>query len=155
MNSNAARNNNNFKKRQPPKVFTRSNDIYITNKTDFVAQYKKSLEILNSEIGEVFLHAIGNAINRAINLAMKLEEEFNFKFECNTSTINLIGKKLSDIKKDPVRKLIILDDHHPLNDEEDFSIKKRLNSCLHVRVYRPFQLKNEENLVVPDKLIKI
>lgn len=107
MNSNAARNNNNFKKRQPPKVFTRSNDIYITNKTDFVAQYKKSLEILNSEIGEVFLHAIGNAINRAINLALKLEEEFNFKFECNTSTINLIGKKLSDIKKDPVRKLII------------------------------------------------
>ena len=94
---NATRNNNNnFKKRQPPKVFTRSNDIYITNKTDFVAQYKKRLDILNPDTGEVFLHAIGNAINRAINLALKLEEEFNFKFDCNTSTINLVGKKLSE-----------------------------------------------------------
>lgn len=90
QNSNR-KSNNSFKKRQPAKVFTRSNDIYITNKTDFVAQYKKSLDLLNSETGEVFLHAIGNAINRAINLALKLEEEFSFKFECNTSTINLTG----------------------------------------------------------------
>lgn len=92
MNSN--NNNRQFKKRQPPKLFTRTNDIYITNKTDFGAQYKKSLEILNSETGEIFLHAIGNAINRAINLALKLEEEFSFKFECNTSTINLIGERI-------------------------------------------------------------
>lgn len=84
--------NKNFKKRPPPKSFTRPNDIYITNKTDFEAQFKKCLEILNSETGEVFLHAIGNAINRAINLALKLDEEFGYKHECNTSTINLTGK---------------------------------------------------------------
>jgi Alba len=85
--------NNSYRKRQPPKVFTRSNDIYITNKTDFAAQFKKCLEILNSEEGnEIFLHALGNAINRAINLTLKLEEEYFYKYECNTSTINLIGK---------------------------------------------------------------
>lgn len=82
----------NFRKRQPPKVFTRSNDLYITNKTDFTAQLKKCLEILNSETGEIFIHALGNAINRAINLTLKLEEEYFYKYECNTSTINLIGE---------------------------------------------------------------
>ena len=85
------RKSKNFKKRPPPKSFTRVNDIYITNKTDFVAQQKKCIELLNSEAGEVFLHAIGNAINRAINLALKLEEEYLFKYECNTSTISLTG----------------------------------------------------------------
>lgn len=87
----SSRNSKNFRKRQPPKSFTRPNDIYVTNKTDFTAQFKKCLEILNSETGEVFLHAIGNAINRAINLALKLEEEFSYKYECNTSTISLTG----------------------------------------------------------------
>jgi ribonuclease P/MRP protein subunit RPP20 len=88
----SVRRNNNFKKRAPPKSFTRTNDIYITNKTDFNAQLKKCLAILNEEKGEVFLHSIGNAINRAINLALKLEEDHSFKYETNTSTINLIGE---------------------------------------------------------------
>jgi ribonuclease P/MRP protein subunit RPP20 len=87
------RSNNNFRKRQPAKVFTRSNDIYITSKTDFTAQLKKCIEKLNSsENDEIFLHAIGNAINRAINLTLKLEEEYFYKYECNTSTIDLIGE---------------------------------------------------------------
>lgn len=82
----------NFKKRAPPKNFTRKNDVYVTNKTDFRATLKKCEAILNSEAGECFLHCIGNAINRGINLALKLEEEYNFKFEANTSTINLVGE---------------------------------------------------------------
>lgn len=92
MNTERRSNSNNFKKRAPPKSFTRKNDIYITNKTDFNAQLKKSLELLNSEDGEIYLHSIGNAINRAINLALKLEEDYSFKYETNTSTINLVGK---------------------------------------------------------------
>ena len=91
MNSNR-RNNSNFKKRAPPKNFTRKNDVYVTNKTDFRATYKKIILILNSEQSECFLHCIGNAINRGINLALKLAEEHNFEFEANTSTINLVGK---------------------------------------------------------------
>lgn len=91
MNSNS-RNSSNFKKRAPPKSFTRKNDVYVTNKTDFRATLKKCEAILNSTEGECFLHCIGNAINRGINLALKLEEEYNFKYEANTSTINLVGK---------------------------------------------------------------
>jgi ribonuclease P/MRP protein subunit RPP20 len=85
-------NNKHFKKRAPPKNFSRKNDIYVTNKTDFRATFKKCESLLNSEEGEIFLHCIGNAINRGINLALKLSEELNFKFEANTSTIKLIGK---------------------------------------------------------------
>ncbi|CAO1443666.1 unnamed protein product [Diamesa hyperborea] len=124
-----------FKKRVPTKSFQRSNDIYITNKTDFKAQLKKCEEIVNSEKSEVFLHCIGNAINRGINLALRLADEYSFSFEANTSTIQLV------------------DDHHPLNDEEDFSINKRLNSCLHIRVFR--QYKMNKTAIEPEKLIKV
>lgn len=88
------RNRQDYMKRKPPKNFTRPNDVYITNKTDFGAQINKCIKILNSEVGEVFIHSIGNAINRAINLALKLEEDHSFKYEVNTSTINLVGKEL-------------------------------------------------------------
>lgn len=46
-----------------------------------------------------------------------------------------------------------LDDHHPLNDEDDFLVRKRMNSCLHIRVYRPYSITpvKEET----EKLIKI
>lgn len=91
MNS-GKKNSSNFKKRAPPRSFTRKNDVYVTNKTDFRATLKKCEGLLNSEEGECFLHCIGNAINRGINLALKLSEEYNFQFEANTSTINLVGK---------------------------------------------------------------
>lgn len=83
------------------------------------AQYKECIKILNSDVGEVYLHCIGNAINRGINLALKLHQTYEvYQFEANTSTIELT------------------DDYHPLRDDEDFVIQKRLNSCLHIRIYR-------------------
>lgn len=154
MNSNR-RSNSNFKKRAPARSFTRKNDVYVTNKTDFRATLKKCEGILNSEESECFLHCIGNAINRGINLALKLSEEHNFKFEANTSTINLIGESEHVKSSIQVEQLVssFPDDHHPLNDEDDFLVRKRMNSCLHIRVYRPFMIKpvTEE----PEKLIKI
>lgn len=38
------------------------------------------------------------------------------------------------------------DDLHPLNDDDDFEVKKRLNSCLHIRLYKIVDLNvvNEE-----------
>lgn len=92
MNS-SKKTSTNFKKRAPPRIYTRKNDVYVTNKTDFRATLKKCQVLLNSEEGECFLHCIGNAINRGINLALKLSEEHNYKFEANTSTINLVGKR--------------------------------------------------------------
>jgi ribonuclease P/MRP protein subunit RPP20 len=114
-NKRFASDNHVMKKRVPSKSFQRENDIYITNKTNFVvisiifkipsksfnyyyplsqAQLKKCEEILNSETGEVFLHSIGLAINRGINLALKLQQDSNgaIGVEANTSTIELVGE---------------------------------------------------------------
>jgi ribonuclease P/MRP protein subunit RPP20 len=104
MNS-AKKRGNNFRKRQPPKTFTRKNDFYVTKKTDIRATLKKCEEILNSpEYDQIYLHCIGAAINRGINLALKLAEDYNFKFEANTSTINLVGKlRTFRFYKNPVK----------------------------------------------------
>ncbi|XP_055551394.1 ribonuclease P protein subunit p20 [Wyeomyia smithii] len=109
-----------LKKRVLPKYYTRENDIYVTYKSDFTFQFKKCLELLNSHIGEVFLHCTGRAINRGINLTLKIKAEYPdaFNYEVNTSTIT------------------VTDDLHPLRDDDDFSEQRRLNSCLHIRLYR-------------------
>ncbi|XP_058461176.1 ribonuclease P protein subunit p20 [Malaya genurostris] len=114
-----------IKKRALPKYYTRENDIYVTYKSDFTFQFKKCLEILNSHIGEVFLHCTGRAINRGINLALKIKEEYSdaFDYEVNTSTIT------------------VTDDLHPLKDDDDFSEQRRMNSCLHIRLYRTVKSK--------------
>ncbi|XP_058813063.1 ribonuclease P protein subunit p20 [Topomyia yanbarensis] len=114
-----------IKKRVLPKYYTRENDIYVTYKSDFTFQFKKCLEILNSHIGEAFLHCTGRAINRGINLALKIKEEYPdaFDYEVNTSTIT------------------VTDDLHPLKDDDDFSEQRRMNSCLHIRLYRTVKLK--------------
>lgn len=113
-----------LKKRVLPKYYTRENDIYVTYKSDFVLQFKRCLEILNSPIGEVFLHCTGRAINRGINLALKVKAEYPdaFSYEVNTSTIT------------------VTDDLHPLKDDDDFGEQRRMNSCLHVRLYRTVKL---------------
>ncbi|XP_052866248.1 ribonuclease P protein subunit p20 [Anopheles cruzii] len=114
-----------LKKRVLPKFFTRENDIYVTFKSDFTYQFKTCLELLNSPLGEVFLHCTGRAINRGINLALKLKAEHPeaFEYEVNTSQV------------------AITDDLHPLHDEDDFGVQRRLNSCLHVRLYRTVKLR--------------
>lgn len=55
---------------------------------------KQCREKLESEAnGEIYLHCLGNAINRGITLALKLVNESNngLGYEANTSTIDLIG----------------------------------------------------------------
>lgn len=113
------------KKRVLPKYYTRENDIYVTYKSDFTFQYKRCLEILNSALGEAFLHCTGRAINQGINLALKIKAEYPeaFDYEVNTSTIT------------------VTDDLHPLKDDDDFGEQRRMNSCLHIRLYRTIKLK--------------
>uniref|UniRef100_A0A182S8A1 Uncharacterized protein n=1 Tax=Anopheles maculatus TaxID=74869 RepID=A0A182S8A1_9DIPT len=113
------------KHRVLPKYFTRENDIYVTNKSDFPYQHKTCVDILNSPIGEVFLHCTGRAINRGINLALRIKAQYPeaFEYEVNTSQI------------------AITDDLHPLNDECDFMVQQRMNSCLHIRMYRKINVK--------------
>lgn len=112
---------------------------------NFQSQLKQCQELLANidESGEVYLHCLGNAIKRGINLALTLVQQSDggFGYEANTSTINLIGMFLFGFLLFSFIQLIILcfsiaDDLHPLNDEEDFSIQRRKNSCLHIKVFR-------------------
>lgn len=102
------------RKRPPVKQFTRKNDFYVTNKSDFEVSYalihiptqlqtlspfqfqRKECEkiLANPEIGEVFLHCLGNSMSRGINLGLKLEQNSGglYQLEVNTSTIELLGK---------------------------------------------------------------
>lgn len=67
------RDNEEYKiiKKLPKRFPSSANDIYITNKTDFKAQYERCKHLLYSKINkdknepnEIFLHAMGPAINR-------------------------------------------------------------------------------------------
>lgn len=56
-------------KKLPKRFPTRPNDIYITNRTNFKAQLVKCQKLLElssqpEESNEIFLHAMGPAINR-------------------------------------------------------------------------------------------
>lgn len=62
---------------------------------------KQCQELLkSSESGEIYLHCLGNAITRGITLALKLiqESDNGLAYEANTSTIDLIGIIIHDIR---------------------------------------------------------
>ncbi|KAJ6637495.1 Transmembrane protein [Pseudolycoriella hygida] len=127
--------NHSFKKRPTSKPYQRKEDIYVTNKSNFKAQINQCETILNTEnTNEIFLHCVGNAISRGINLALTLVANSNngLGYEANTSFIELI------------------DDFHPLHDDEDFTLQKRLNSCLHIRIYR-----HSKNIINFAKMFKL
>lgn len=62
-------------------------------KLNLQAQLQQCKKILNSDVEDIYLHCVGNAINRGINLALTLIQESNngFGYEANTSTIEMIG----------------------------------------------------------------
>ncbi|KAM7350033.1 ribonuclease P protein subunit p20 isoform 2-T2 [Cochliomyia hominivorax] len=92
---NVKKTNNyrNQKKKAPPKVNKRQNDIYITTKSNFKVQQKYCEDLLNAGIKEIYLHCLGNAIVRGLNLALNLVQNSNnaLTYAINTSTVHLIG----------------------------------------------------------------
>lgn len=114
------RGSHELKKRPTSKPFQRENDIYITSKSNFKAQLKQCENILNAGVKDIYLHCLGKAISRGINLALTLVNNSNgvLVYEANTSTIELI------------------DELHPLSDQDDLTIQRRMNSALHIKISR-------------------
>ena len=117
------RDNEEYKivKKLPKRFPTSFNDVYVTNKTDFKAQLERCSKILfnmdsKNEQNEIVLHAIGPAINIAINLALKLKKIKECSINCLTSTIELE------------------DDLIPLMDHLDVSFQHRNLSAIHIKV---------------------
>lgn len=67
---------------------------------------------------------MGNAITRGINLGLTIQKNSNdlYGLEANTNTVELV------------------DDFHPLKDDDDFAVQRRMNSSLHIRIFRHTKL---------------
>eukprot|EP01137_Pigoraptor_chileana_P030792 Opistho-2@17760 len=107
-------------KRTPFRLPTRKNDLYITRNSEFAAQLDRAQKLLDSGLDEIFIHGLGAAINRAINLALRLQEHYKgtVQVSTNTSTIELV------------------DDIEPTDATQLPGEQRRNNSAVHIRVYR-------------------
>ena len=93
-----------LRKRLPARLPSRSNDIYVNTKTNFKAQLARCFRCLEEATaspessGCVYIHGLGAAAPRAINLALQLQQKSSYPLELsvNTSTVNLIGKYCQD-----------------------------------------------------------
>ncbi|ALC49951.1 Rpp20, partial [Drosophila busckii] len=106
-------------RKNPPRAATDTRNIYITSKTDFKAQQKRCEDLINSGAKEIYLHCMGYSITRGLNLALRLIENSSgaLSYAINTSTIKLV------------------DELHPLCDEDDITFRQRNNSALHIKIY--------------------
>ena len=117
-----------FLKRLPRRLPKRKNDVYVTKKTNFKAQLARSEALIYSNYNEIFVHGLGAAVSRAINLALQLKVRGHGSIEvaCQTETVRLTDDLLYD------------------NGSDDESAdcprphtQTRLNSAVHIRVFRP------------------
>lgn len=114
-----------LRKRLPRTFPKRPNDVYISKKTNFKAQMIRCQTFLDNG-NKVYIHALGAAINRAVNLALQLKANGcgSVEISTNTSTVYLT------------------DDLEPTNDKLEYETLKRTNSAIHIKVYRPPKLKD-------------
>ncbi|TRY68823.1 hypothetical protein TCAL_06187 [Tigriopus californicus] len=78
--------------RLPPAWPQRHQDVFITPRTHFPAQKQKVLDLLAQGHTEVFLHALGAAIPRAIHLALSVQSQVGptlLQIRTQTDTVEL------------------------------------------------------------------
>jgi len=110
-----------LRKRLPTRFSTQKNDVYVTCKTDFKAQLARCQKLLDGGYDQVFVHGLGVAVNRAINLALQIKRRGlgSIDLDVNTSTID------------------VTDDLEPLMDHLDPKSHFRHVSAVHIRIFRP------------------
>ncbi|XP_067138660.1 ribonuclease P protein subunit p20 [Centruroides vittatus] len=109
-----------LRKRLPRKLPKRKNDVYVNMKTNFKAQLNRCEKLINNGENELYIHGLGNACNRAINLALQLKSNHVeiIEVSVNTSTVELV------------------DDWEPEYDHLESHTQIRNNSAVHIKVYR-------------------
>lgn len=108
------------RKRLPPRLPKRPNDVYVTNRSNFQCELAKCEKLLEGGETEIFIHGMGAAVNRAVNLALQLETKYlgTVQLSVNTSTTTLV------------------DDLEPLHDQATYETQSRQNSVVHIRIQR-------------------
>lgn len=109
-----------LRKRLPPRLPRRSNDIYVTNKSNYQGQLSRCEKLLSDGESEIVIHGLGAAVPRAVNLALQLKTKHlgTVEVAVNTSTVDII------------------DDLEPVDDQGEYETHTRQNSSVHIRVYR-------------------
>ncbi|KAI5945467.1 Ribonuclease P protein subunit p20 [Manis javanica] len=115
-----------LRKRLPHRLPRRPNDIYVNMKTDFKAQLARCQKLLDggargqNACTEIYIHGLGLAINRAINIALQLQAGSfgSLQVAANTSTVELV------------------DELEPETDAQEPLTRIRNNSAIHIRVFR-------------------
>uniref|UniRef100_A0A8D0VHE2 Ribonuclease P protein subunit p20 n=3 Tax=Sus scrofa TaxID=9823 RepID=A0A8D0VHE2_PIG len=115
-----------LRKRLPHRLPRRPNDIYVNMKTDFKAQLARCQKLLDGGVRgqnactEIYIHGLGLAINRAINIALQLQAGSfgSLQVAANTSTVELV------------------DELEPETDTREPLTRIRNNSAIHIRVFR-------------------
>ncbi|TEA41213.1 hypothetical protein DBR06_SOUSAS9810008, partial [Sousa chinensis] len=115
-----------LRKRLPHRLPRRPNDIYVNMKTDFKAQLARCQKLLDggargqNACSEIYIHGLGLAINRAINIALQLQAGSfgSLQVAANTSTVELV------------------DELEPEVDTREPLTRIRNNSAIHIRVFR-------------------
>jgi len=81
-----------LRKRLPSRFPSRPNDVYVNNRTNFKAQLARCFRCLETD-DIVFIHGLGAAVTKAINLALQLQQKASVPLgiSVNTSTVKLIG----------------------------------------------------------------
>lgn len=111
-----------IRKRLPPNLPKRNIDVYVTNKTAFKAQLERCKKLIDQGESEIYLHSLGAAIPRALNLALQIQKFYGSGvcLDTATSTVELT------------------DDFEPLHGDLQAESQSRYNSAVHVKiVYNP------------------
>ncbi len=103
--------------RQAPK---QKNDIYVNKQSDFKCQLERAQKLLDSGFNEVFIHGLGAAINRAVNLALQLQQRGHGSIQISTQTLSTQ----------------VVDDFRPLDEEQDSYSETKTKSSIKIRVYK-------------------
>ncbi|CAM1331551.1 POP7 (predicted) [Pycnogonum litorale] len=109
-----------LRKRLPASMSKDKNHIYINSKTNFSAQLKRCQKLLDEGEEEVFLHGLGKAVTRAVNIALQIKSvgAGSVDVTVNTSTVDLI------------------DDVIPESNNGEASVQTRKNSAIHIKLFK-------------------
>ena len=103
--------------RKTPK---QKNDLYVNKQSDFKCQLERAQKLLDSGHDEIFIHGLGAAINRAVNLALQLQERGHGSIEISPETSSTQ----------------VVDDFRPLDDEHESYSETRTKSSIQIKVYK-------------------
>lgn len=108
-----------LRKRLPPRMPRRLNDVYVTRRCDFEAQFARCRRLFDRPgITDVTIYGLGLGVNRAVNLALRLEAHMKplVQLDVRTETLH------------------VTDDLLPIRDDLDPQTQGRNLSAVKIRV---------------------